>query len=273
MNELNIVQLRKERLPGELAAEAYSIIGDRKTQQDFAGTFAGPDRVLAVLCDGMGGLMGGERASREAAGMLLKDYETKQPSKNFADFLCREAVRMDARVHGLKSRDGRRLDAGTTVVAAVVSKDGMAEWMSVGDSRIYLLRGDRFKQLTRDQNYRCFLEDSLRRGEITQEYYDQETKGRMAEALTSYLGIGNIKRIGKSRQEILLKPGDQLLLCSDGLYKSLSSDQIKAMLIDNQIDVRVSVRRLVDMALAKASKKQDNTTVILIQYHGKKTEE
>lgn len=95
----------------------------------------------------------------------------------------------------------------------------------------------------------------------------------MAEALTSYLGIGNIKRIGKSRQEILLKPGDQLLLCSDGLYKSLSSDQIKAMLIDNQIDVRVSVRRLVDMALAKASKKQDNTTVILIQYHGKKTEE
>lgn len=180
---------------------------------------------------------------------------------------------MDARVHGLKSRDGRRLDAGTTVVAAVVSKDGMAEWMSVGDSRIYLLRGDRFKQLTRDQNYRCFLEDSLRRGEITQEYYDQETKGRMAEALTSYLGIGNIKRIGKSRQEILLKPGDQLLLCSDGLYKSLSSDQIKAMLIDNQIDVRVSVRRLVDMALAKASKKQDNTTVILIQYHGKKTEE
>ena len=67
MNELNIVQLRKERLPKEIAAEAYSIIGHRKTQQDFAGTFAGPDRVLAVLCDGMGGLMGGERASREAA--------------------------------------------------------------------------------------------------------------------------------------------------------------------------------------------------------------
>lgn len=273
MNELNIVQLRKERLPGELAAEAYSIIGDRKTQQDFAGIFAGPDRVLAVVCDGMGGLMGGERASREAAGMLLKDYEAKQPSKNFADFLCREAVRMDAKVHGLKSRDGRRLDAGTTAVAVVVSKDGTAEWMSVGDSRIYLLRGGRFKQLTRDQNYRCFLEDSLRKGEITQEYYDQETKGRMAEALTSYLGIGNIKKIGKSRQEILLKPGDQMLLCSDGLYKSLSSDQIKAMLIDNQIDARVSARRLVDMALAKAVKKQDNTTVILIQYHGKKTEE
>ena len=273
MNELNIVQLRKERLPKEIAAEAYSIIGHRKTQQDFAGTFAGPDRVLAVLCDGMGGLMGGERASREAAGMLLKDYETKQPSKNFADFLCREAVRMDSRVHGLKSRDGRRLDAGTTAVAVVVSKDGTTDWMSVGDSRIYLLRGDSLKQLTRDQNYRCLLEDSLRKGEITQEHYDQEIQGKMAEALTSYLGMGNIKKIGRSRQGIALKPGDQILLCSDGLYKSLSSDQIKAMLIDNQIDARVSVRRLADMALAKAVKKQDNTTVVLIQYHGKKTEE
>jgi serine/threonine protein phosphatase PrpC len=45
------------------------------------------------------------------------------------------------------------------------------------------------------------------------------------------------------------------------------------MLIDNQIDARVSVRRLADMALAKAVKKQDNTTVVLIQYHGRKTEE
>ena len=158
-------------------------------------------------------------------------------------------------------------------MAVVVSKDGTAEWMSVGDSRIYLLRGDSLKQLTRDQNYRCLLEDSLRKGEITQEHYDQEIQGKMAEALTSYLGMGNIKKIGRSRQGIALKPGDQILLCSDGLYKSLSSDQIKAMLIDNQIDARVSVRRLADMALAKAVKKQDNTTVVLIQYHGKKTEE
>ncbi len=273
MNELNIVQLRKEQLPAEISVEAYSIIGNRKTQQDYAGVLAEPDRVLAVLCDGMGGLSGGERASREAVNTLLKDYQTKRPSGDFADFLCREAVRMDAKVHGLKAADGNRLDAGTTIVSVVVGRDGTAEWMSVGDSRIYLLRGDDLKQLTRDQNYRTFLETSLRNGEITREHFDRESKGRMAEALTSYLGIGNIKKIGRSRRQIALKPGDQLLLCSDGLYKSLSSDQIKAMLTDNQIDARVSAKRLVDMALAKAVKKQDNTTVVLIQYYGGKMEE
>ena len=203
MNELNIVQLRKERLPKEIAAEAYSIIGHRKTQQDFAGTFAGPDRVLAVLCDGMGGLMGGERASREAAGMLLKDYETKQPSKNFADFLCREAVRMDSRVHGLKSRDGRRLDAGTTAVAVVVSKDGTAEWMSVGDSRIYLLRGDSLKQLTRDQNYRCFLEDSFEKGRSPRSITIKRYRGKWLRRLPAILAWGALRRSEGAGRELL----------------------------------------------------------------------
>ena len=69
------------------------------------------------------------------------------------------------------------------------------------------------------------------------------------------------------------EPGDQLLMSSDGLYKSLSPQQMKAMLTDNQIDARVSAKRLVHMALEQAVKKQDNTTVVLIQYRGRKTEE
>ena len=263
MNELNIVQLRKERLPGELAAEAYSIIGDRKTQQDFAGTFAGPDRVLAVLCDGMGGLMGGERASREAAGMLLKDYETKQPSKNFADFLCREAVRMDARVHGLKSRDGRRLDAGTTVVAAVVSKDGMAEWMSVGDSRIYIIRGHQMQQVTRDHNYWLILQEQVAAGQITME---EAVANRKKEALISYLGMGNVSLMDINPTPVELQYGDMVMLCSDGITKTLPDAQIQKIILADAVRPEQKAEALVDAATHINSHSQDNTSVVLIHY-------
>lgn len=240
MSENNILRFRKGQAPGQIAAEAHSILGNRKSQQDFAGILTYPDRILAVLCDGMGGLRGGERASRTAATMLLEDYDRKRPVEGVMDFLCAEAVHMDARVHGLTTEDGKRLDAGTTMVAAVVGADGRAEWISVGDSRIYLLRKGVLTQLTRDHNYRSYLEDALRKGAITQAHYDQEINGRMVEALTSYLGSGNLTQIDCCRTQLQLEPGDQLLMSSDGLYKSLSPQQMKAMLTDNQIDARVS---------------------------------
>lgn len=273
MSENNILLFRKGQAPRQIVAEAHSILGNRKSQQDFAGILTYPDRILAVLCDGMGGLRGGERASRAAATMLLEDYDRKRPVEGVMDFLCAEAVRMDARVHGLTTEDGKRLDAGTTMIAAIVGTDGRTEWISVGDSRIYLLRKGVLSQLTRDHNYRSYLEDALRKGTITQAHYDQEINSRMVEALTSYLGSGNLTQIDRCRTQLQLEPGDQLLLSSDGLYKSLSPQQIKAMLTDNQIDARVSAKRLVYMALEQAVKKQDNTTVVLIQYRGRKTEE
>ncbi len=273
MTESNILRQNRGQLPGELAVTAYSILGQRKSQQDFAGVLTDRDKVLAVLCDGMGGLKGGERASKTAVTMLMREFEKAGPESRFADFLCRQAVLMDTSVHALTTADGEPLNAGTTVVAAVASRDGQVEWMSVGDSRIYLLHGDTLTQLTRDHNYRCYLEDSLSRGKITREHYEKEVRGRMAEALTSYLGRGRLEQIGRSQNSLKLEPGDQLLLCSDGLYKSLNPHQIRAMLTDNRVDVRVSGKRLTDMALAQAVKTQDNTTIVLIQYLGRKTEE
>lgn len=64
-----------------------------------------------------------------------------------------------------------------------------------------------------------------------------------------------------------LMDGDMILLCSDGLYKRLEEDQIKAMIMDNQISVQVAVRRLNRMVMDLTVKGQDNTTVVLIQYH------
>lgn len=250
----------------EISAAVYSIIGHREYQQDFAGLIKNYDKVLAVVCDGMGGLAGGELASCEATHLLLNDYQKEQPASHYTEFLCREAEKMDMAVHKLKTEKGEPLNAGSTVVSVILSK-GELHWMSVGDSRVYVLRGDSMAQITRDHNYRRELEDGLACGEISLERFQAESATKRAEALTSYLGMGGLKWIEHNGKSFNLEDGDIILLCSDGLYKSLDEHQIQAMILDNEVNMQIAAKRLVRMALDKAVKSQDNTTVILLQYH------
>ena len=92
----------------------------------------------------------------------------------------------------------------------------------------------------------------------------------MAEALTSYLGMGNIKKIGRSRQGIALKPGDQILLCSDGLYKSLTENEILHLVTEYQENVQHAAEALTAAAMGDKTSGQDNTSVVLLRYKEKK---
>lgn len=264
MSDSNILMKLDDNKKIETAI--YSIIGHREYQQDFAGIIKEKDAALAVICDGMGGLSGGERASREAVHLLLDDYQEKQLAAYQTEFLCKEAERMDMAVHQLKTETGELLNAGSTTVTVIVNK-GKLHWMSVGDSRIYVLRGDSMAQVTRDHNYRRELEDALARGEISLERFQVESATKRAEALTSYLGMGGLKWIEHNGKPFDLEDGDIILLCSDGLYKSLDEHQIQAMILDNEVSMQIAAKRLVRMALKMAVRSQDNTTVILLRYH------
>lgn len=270
MSDSNIIKKLDEST--EISAAVYSIIGHREYQQDFAGIVKEDNTALAVVCDGMGGLSGGERASRDAVMLLLEDYQKEAPREQYTEFLCREAEKMDMEVHELKTEKGEPLNAGSTTVSVILSK-GQLYWMSVGDSRIYVLRGDSMVPVTKDHNYRRELEESLARGEISQERFLTESATRKAEALTSYLGMGGLRRMERNGKPFPLEDGDIILLCSDGLYKSLDEHQIRAMILDNKVSMQVAAKRLVRMALDMAVKSQDNTTVILLQYHKSQVEE
>lgn len=262
----SIEKWKVEEWESNYEAALYSLIGHRDYQQDYAGLVVEKNKMLAVICDGMGGLQGGERASREAVTVLVKDYEREAPAEEYTEFLCRKAFHMDQIIFGLRDENGALLKAGTTVVS-VILENGMLHWMSVGDSRIYLLRGDSMVAVTRDHNYRRELTEALERGDITPEFFEKEASGRRAEALTNYLGMGGIKRIERNYQPFALQDGDCILLCSDGLYKRLDEHQIRALLIDNRISSKVAAKRLTQMTMQLASRGQDNTTVIVIQYH------
>ena len=152
-------------------------------------------------------------------------------------------------------------------MVAVVADGGKLYWLSIGDSRIYIIRGEEMSQVNREHNYRLTLQESLRSGLITQEQYEAEEKRGRADALISYLGISRLNLMDINRAPLEMMDGDMVLLCSDGLFKSLNDSQIKALVKDNDIDMDIAADRLCQMALSKRRGGQDNTSVLLLQYH------
>lgn len=261
---MNIVQ-KIERDNPDIKVGLNSIIGTRQYQQDYVYYYSGSREVLAVICDGMGGLEGGEQASRIAAECLGNAFLSRNPRTPVPDFLCEQAVVMNGRVADIKGKDGSPLRAGTTIVAVVIQENRLY-WLSIGDSKIYIIRNEEMSQVNREHNYRLTLSEALKSGAISQERYDVEEKTRQAEALISYLGIGSLSLMDINRVPFEMQEGDMVLLCSDGLYKSLNDSQIKALARDNDIDMNIAADRLCSMALRCGRGVQDNTSVLIIQY-------
>lgn len=241
-----------------------SILGTRKSQQDsIFGQFNG-DSGIAIVCDGMGGLKGGERASQTAVEQLATDYFNSQPIENIPQFLEQEAYIVDEVVSDLQDESGRRLDGGTTMVSVII-QEGKMHWLSVGDSKIYIIRNHEIVTVNRLHNYRLTMERMLKEGTMTrEEYAGQEKK---AEALISYMGMGNVSLMDINPEPFMLQNQDKVLLASDGLYKSLTDDMIMQVIQNNPYDVQQAAESLTASALKYARRGQDNTSVVLLYYN------
>ena len=120
-----------------------SVIGARENQQDSCYMDIEPDgNSIGIVCDGMGGLKGGEIASQQAVCMFVEDFEqVRKTENNFYHFFCNEMIEIDDMVAGLTDERGELLSAGTTLVGVAI-KNGFLQWISVGDSKIYVIRRD-----------------------------------------------------------------------------------------------------------------------------------
>lgn len=247
-----------------------SIVGTREEQQDacYADKIPLINCTFAVLCDGMGGLSGGALASRTAVDFVSGQFtdnlvncdENEKDAFNIQ--MLKTTSRANDIVKNLKTADGGKLDAGTTMVAVVI-KDGYLYWNSVGDSKIYLLKNGIFRCLTNEHNYRFMAE---------QKKYDSNFRFDASvreDALVSYLGAESLKYVDTNAEPFKLDDGDVILLCSDGLYKSLKEKDIVANLINEEITPEEIAENLTSDALKKSIGSQDNTTVIVLKYKEK----
>jgi serine/threonine protein phosphatase PrpC len=209
-----IIRLDQRESFIEITTAGGSHIGTRDYQQD-ALFVSDPARfrrgergkAYAVLCDGMGGMADGERASCIAVEDLSRDLDALTNYQDIPGFL-ESALRKIDRMIYQECGEG----SGTTIVTSVILGNQLY-WAAAGDSRIYILRDQRMTRVTRDHNYSLLLEKDVEIGKITQE---EALTHPQREALISYLGSGDVPLIDANRTPITLEHGDMVLLCSDG---------------------------------------------------------
>lgn len=270
----NTIELREEsrvqeRKVPEIITVSYSAAGNRQYQQDEVYITPGSrlaanhkTRVMAVVCDGMGGMTDGGLASRTAVDMLASGFEKikNEENINIPSFFIHGIKVIDKKINSFPKVNGK--GAGTTMVA-VIAEDNYLYWASVGDSRIYIIRNKEMFQVTRDHNYALRLKGLVQSGQMTVEEYESK---KQKEALISFLGIGNVSIMDVTPQPFEMQFGDIVLLCSDGITKTLPDQQICSIILNDAVDIGEKAKILVEAAIRGNTSTQDNTSAAILQY-------
>lgn len=211
---------------------------------------------LLVVCDGMGGVEGGEVASDLAAQVIWREMKgtpaTRDPEV-FARLLRRATRVANHDVHAMAKREPGLRGMGTTVSAAGIVGDRLVI-ATVGDSRAYVQRGGVLVQVTQDQSLSSALLDAG---------HDEIEAANAGSAILQALGVGD--DVEPSLSIIELRRGDRVLLCSDGLH-GLVGDPALAVLMAEPHTVAESVMLLV--TAARAAGGSDNITAIVLDVGG-----
>jgi serine/threonine protein phosphatase PrpC len=235
--------------PGQIEIASLSDTGrQRSNNQDSYGEGRARSGARWIMvADGMGGHAGGATASRVAVETVASVVSSSQDAPDVALRAALEAA--NRVVHDEAQRNEQLAGMGTTGVAALFSADGLAFVANVGDSRAYRMRDGKLEQITLDHS---LVAELHRRGMITEE--EALVHPRRNEVLRS-LGVEPDVVVDLHRVD--LQPGDQLLLCSDGLSGVLRDAEI-AEVMHRESPGR-AVRALVDLANSRGG--PDNVTV------------
>ena len=230
--------------------------GGRDKNEDRMGYCYTSGSGIFLLADGMGGHPKGEVAAQLALQTIsaLFQKEAKPKLANIPLFLETALLAAHRQILRFSIEKGMLDTPRTTIVAAVV-QSGSVTWIHCGDSRFYLVRQCELQARTRDHS---FLEQSqvAAAGLKVPEHINRNI-------LFTCLGSPT-KPVFDVTGPVALQQGDKLLLCSDGLWGSLSDEDIAYHL--GHKTVSEAVPDLVEMALRTAGDGSDNVTCIALEW-------
>lgn len=245
--------------------------GARNHQEDAAvlwpgrGTIDAPDLpaedglLVAVLADGMGGHAGGALASRLACQSFLAAFASER-----APMRDRLRVGLNAanRAIALEVDANRALHGmGSTLVGIVFGPDGL-EWVSVGDSPLYLLRRGEVALLNEDHSLAPLLDELARAGHISEEQARTDSRRHM---LRSAVTGEDIEYIDLPMKPLVLEAGDHVVLASDGIH-TLEEAEIARIVTAYANDGPQSIAAaLVRGVEGMRDPHQDNFTVVVVR--------
>lgn len=208
---------------------------------------------LFIVADGMGGHKAGDHASRETVELMaeqVSDSRQVEPKE-----ILKQAIEVANRKVYQDARHSIELEGmGTTAVAATVWEDKMLV-MNVGDSRLYLVNQEEIRQITVDHS---LVEEMVKKGVLAKEDARTHPKKNI---ITRAVGV--MSTVEPDFFEVEWKPGDRILMCSDGLCNMLEDNEL--WLIVNSVgSLEEKAKMLVDAANGNGGK--DNISVILVEH-------
>ena len=234
-----------------------SRIGGRNENQDYYGYCDTPLGLAVVLCDGMGGLQGGQIASSVAVNSILSNLLAfESPEKS--DEILRKVIKKANADVLQAAADSGIVGMGTTVTVLVINEKS-AIVAHLGASRIYQLRG-------RSKHFRTFdhsmVFEMVKTGVLTEE---QARLSENSNIITKGLGI--FPDVEPDVQELPYESGDRFVLCSDGIWGSMKEDSLVSMFSQkSQLGnvVRIITEKVEKIGKAKGGH-HDNMTIALLE--------
>jgi len=205
---------------------------------------------LMIVADGMGGHRGGATASRLAATTIKAEYLSSSNNESVQDALRHALESANSRIFDEAQSNPDLRGMGTTCSALVI-RDGIAFVAHVGDSRIYLVRGDEVRQLTQDHS---LVASMVREGLLTSKEAEVHPRRNV---LQRSMGVAPEVEIDVSAP-LELKSLDTFILCSDGLHGLVKEDEMREVV---RLPIEEAAREFVQRAISRGA--PDNVTVIV----------
>ena len=235
-----------------------SRIGRRRNNQDRIAHCYSRDALLTVLADGMGGHLHGEVAAQIAVQYLTEAFQREAKPRLDDPFRFLASGLENAHYAIVGYTDERNLpDAPRTTCVVCVIQDNIAYWAHAGDSRLYLLRGDRVVTRTRDHSRVQMMVDD---GVLTEH---EALRHPARNRVFSCLGGDVAPQIDFSRRTPL-KAGDVILLCTDGFWAPLGNEALARGYATG--DVTAATPAMMDCAEASAGESGDNLSVVAVHW-------
>lgn len=230
----------------------------RASNQDSYATGEFPGSVAwAVVCDGMGGVAGGNVASSTAVKIIsdriASSFRAGMSAKSIKNMLISAITAANLSVYDISRSNDELYGMGTTVVTALVS-DGNVCIAHAGDSRAYILSDQNLRQLTKDHSV---VQEMVDTGELTPDEAKEDPRKNL---ITRALGIGKDLRIDFCVEP--LNDNDVLLLCTDGLTNYIEPEEIYELTNDGKF------YEYPDRLVARANENGggDNITIVTVSY-------
>jgi PPM family protein phosphatase len=232
--------------------------GDREYQQDqvvLLNHTRVPGCLLAVVADGMGGRSGGRKASDQVMMTARQLFDRYAPEQDDAPSMLKQIVQEAHIVIKLTAISSEQ-EPHSTVAAFLINPSGECHWVHAGDSRIYHYHGSKLIKRTLDHSYVQTLVD---KGQITEEEANVHPQSNI---LMGCLGTEDEPPF-ETHSMAVLRPGDVLMSCSDGVWHYFSPSELGSVL--SSLSPREATEFLIEKARTRARGGGDNLSLVVIK--------